>query len=179
MLRVPRPAPKRCSPAAAAVASLSSTAGRPNAAARARRSARPSSPAGASGAMRTPRARVERPAAADPDGRDLLAVEAALDRAAARARTAAEPVARARARRPSARRRTRARAPAASTTPAASFVPPMSSPSTARSGAVVDGSVRPLATIPCVPGRDPADEVLLERGEEDHHRQDRAGASRP
>ena len=108
MLRVPRPAPKRCSPAAAAVASLSSTAGRPS-------SADASSTIGTSAqpgqvqrrdqdAARASRA-ARRSRSRRPRSRPTR--RPPRDRAAARARTAARARPRARARRRSARRRTR------------------------------------------------------------------------
>ena len=176
MLRVPAPAPKRCSAAAAAVASFSSTAGRSNACSR-ERDDRHVVPARQVGRRDQHAARrVERAAAADADHLDLA--PATPDSSTAlrpSSNSRAQAVVGAELSVGSGRRRRSGRAPAGSTTPAASFVPPMSSASTeprtarVRRGRRLRPRSRPSALAPL--GRDSFDEVALPEEEDDDHRE--------
>src|SRR5579884_334776 len=167
MLRVPEPAPQRCSPAAAAVASFSSVAGTPYSRAASDVTGTSRHPGRWGGASRMPLSASSGP----PQPMPIASISAPSSSDASRA---ARPTANSSSRTSSTPRSvllgrvtnewTR---PAPSTTPAASFVPPMSSAST-RVG-VPDATELTLAALE----RDPANEVTLSEREDQQHRKRR------
>src|SRR5436190_19015583 len=182
MFCAPRPAPYRCSPAAHAVASLSSTAGRSKAAVARSTIGRSSQPGRCSGAIRIPFAESSGPP--QPMPTPTISGHGMPDSSTAR-----RPSSRRRRDPSSAPRSTSVgattkpwTAPSAPTTPAAIFVPPMSSPSTAPgatsrpASAATTSGARSEATwcalaLAALYG-DAADEVLLEHREQQDHRHD-------
>ena len=182
MCRVPVPAPKRCSPAAAAVASFSSAAGTPNASSASVRQRHVHPARQMRRRDQHTAGRVERPARADPDARRSRATPTPDSSTALRPSSKSRSSPRSG---PSAGQRRGddkgVHAARGSTTPAASFVPPMSSASTCCAAAVLPRwrdcrEPRPSALASL--GRDSLDEEALEDREQDHHRQDRDHGAR-
>src|SRR5579884_697114 len=167
MLRVPAPAPQRCSPSAAAVASFSSSTGRSYSRSASAFTGTSRQPGRCGGASTMPRSASSGPPQPTPTA--SISSHSIPERS-----TASRPSANRSASTASTPRSVRlgrttneCTPPLSSTTPAASFVPPMSSPRTGvRPPAANDLALAALQ-------RDPAHEVALAEREDEQHRERR------